>query len=128
MAETDEEWTEEEWAEDEWAQDEWPDEVARQQLPTARAAAVVGLLGVGSLPGMLFLGLGAPMAVIALVMAPSARRQVLDSHGRLGGLGLIRAARICSIISLVIAVVMAVGLVLAYNWLLDYAREHNNSS
>ena len=41
MAETDEEWTEEEWA-----------EVARQQLPTARAAAVVGLLGVGSLPGM----------------------------------------------------------------------------
>ena len=95
------------------------------EIPTARAATVVGMLGVGSLPGMLFCGLGAPMAVLALVMAPSATRQVLDSGGRFGGLGLIRAARICSIISLVIAVVMAVGLVLAYNWLIDYAREHN---
>ena len=119
--EADEEW------DDDWTEEDWPDEVSQQELPTARAAAVVGLLGVGSLPGMLFLGLGAPMAVIALVMAPSARRQVLDSRGRLGGLGLIRAARICSVISLVIAVVMAVGLVLAYNWLIDYAREHNGN-
>ncbi|HTJ33927.1 MAG TPA: hypothetical protein VL738_11910 [Dactylosporangium sp.] len=88
---------------------------------------MVGLLGVGSLPAMLFCGLGTPMAVLALVMAPSAKRQVLDAGGRFGGLGLIRAARICSIISLVIALVMAVGLVLAYNWLIDYAREHNGN-
>lgn len=88
---------------------------------------MVGLLGVGSLPAMLFCGLGAPMAVLALVMAPSAKRQVVDAGGRFGGLGLIRAARICSIISLMIAVVMAVGLVLAYNWLIDYAREHNGN-
>ncbi|HUR76049.1 MAG TPA: hypothetical protein VMZ00_17325 [Sporichthya sp.] len=94
-------------------------------LPTARAATVVGMLGVGSLPAMLFCGLGAPMAVLALAMAPSAQRQVLDSHGRFGGLGLIRVARICSMVSLVIAVVMVVGVVLAYNWLIDYAREHN---
>lgn len=94
-------------------------------LPTARAATVVGLLGVGSLPGMLFCGLGTPMAVLALALAPSAKRQVVDSGGRVGGLGLIRAARICSVVSLVVALVMVVGAVLAYNWLIDYARERN---
>ena len=93
-------------------------------LPTARAAAVVGMLGIGSLPGMLFCGLGTPMAIIALAMAPSAQRQVLASEGRFGGLGLIRAARICSVISLVIAVVMVIGLVVAFTWFVDYAREH----
>ncbi|WP_019875528.1 hypothetical protein [Sporichthya polymorpha] len=101
------------------------EEVETEALPTARSAAVVGMLGVGSLPGMLFCGLGTPMAVLALALAPSARRQVVDSGGRLGGLGVIRAARICSVVSLVIALVMAVGLVLAWNWLIDYAREHN---
>ena len=103
-----------------------PVEVSAER-PTARAATVVGMLGVGSLPGMLFCGLGTPMAVLALALAPSAKRQVLDSGGRLSGLGIIRAARICSLISLVIALVMTVGLVLAYNWLIDYARERNNS-
>ena len=39
-------------------------------VPTARSAAIVGLLGIGSLPGMLFCGLGAPLAVIALILAP----------------------------------------------------------
>lgn len=100
-------------------------EVQAEQLPTARAAAVVGMLGVGSLPGMLFCGLGTPMAVLALALAPSAKRQVEDSGGRLGGAGLIRAARICSVVSLVIALVMTVGLVLAWTWLIDYAREHS---
>jgi hypothetical protein len=108
-------------------EDDSPIEVS-SEVPTARAAAVVGILGVGSLPGMLFCGLGAAMAVLALAMAPSAKRQVLDSEGRFGGLGPIRAARICSVISLVIAVVMVVGLVLAYSWLIDYARDHNSSA
>jgi hypothetical protein len=107
--------------------DDWPDEVTVADVPTARAATVVGLLGVGSLPGMMFCGLGAPMAVIALAMAPSAKRQVLDSDGRFGGLGLIRAARICSILSLVLALVTAVVLVLTYNWFIDYARDHNGN-
>ena len=102
-----------------------PHEVSSER-PTARAATVVGMLGVGSLPGMLFCGLGTPMAVLALALAPSAKRQVLDSDGRFGGLGLIRAARICSAISLVIALVMVVGVVLASNWLIDYARERNS--
>lgn len=101
-------------------------DVEQASMPTARAATVVGLLGVGSLPGMLFCGLGAPLAVLALAMAPSAKRQVLDAGGRFGGLGLIRAGRICSVVSLVIAVVMVVGVVIAYNWLIEYAREHND--
>lgn len=104
--------------------EEAPEHVEIEGLPTARAAAVVGMLGVGSLPGMLFCGLGAPMAIIALAMAPSAQRQVLSADGRLGGMGLIRAARICSVISLVIAVVMVIGLVVAFTWFVDYAREH----
>jgi hypothetical protein len=104
-----------------------PDEVAFPDLPTARAATVVGLLGVGSLPGMMFCGLGAPMAVAALALAPSATRQVLASDGRLGGLGLIRAARICSVISLVLALVMVVGLVVASTWLIDHAHDHRGN-
>lgn len=102
------------------------DEIEVEEVPNARAAVVVGMLGVGSLPGMLFCGLGAPMAVLSLVLAPSAKRQVVESRGRYGGLGIIRVARICSTVSLVIALVMAVGLVLAYNWLIDYARDHND--
>ncbi len=108
-------------------EDDSPIEVS-SDIPTARAAAVVGILGVGSLPGMLFCGLGTFMAVLALAMAPSAKRQVRDSRGRSSGLGLIRAARICSVISLVIALVMVVGVVLAWNWLIDNARDHNSSA
>ncbi len=102
------------------------DEVEPAAVPTARAASIVGLLGVGSLPGMLFCGLGTPLAVIALAMAPSARREVEASGGRLCGHGIIRAARICSIVSLLIAAVLVVGLVVAWTWLLDHQRERNS--
>jgi hypothetical protein len=121
MSESDDEWPDDDWSDDEYL------DVGPSERPTARAATVVGLLGVGSLPGMLFCGLGALLAVLALAMAPSAQRQVLESDGQFGGLGLIRAARICSILSLLIAVVMAIGLALAYSWLIDYARDHNGN-
>lgn len=88
-------------------------------VPTARRASVVGLLGVGSLPGLLFCGLGVPMAIAALALAPAARRQVEASGGRLGGLGIVRAARICSVISLVLGIVVGVALVAAFAFLID---------
>lgn len=91
-----------------------PDEVEVEgaDLPTARAASIVGVLGVGSLPGLLFCGLGAFLAVAALGLAPRATRAVEAAEGRLGGLGLIRTARICSVVSLLIATVFTVALVL----------------
>lgn len=80
---------------------------------------VVGYLGIASLPGMLFCGLGVVVAVMALVMAPSARREVLAGEGRLGGLGLIRTAVICSWISVVLAVVASTALIITFLWLIE---------
>ena len=87
---------------------EIPDEVLPAGSPNSRRAAIVGLLGVGSLPGLLFCGLGGVLAVIALALAPGARREVEASRGELGGLNVIRVARICSIVSLAL---VALGLV-----------------
>lgn len=94
-----------------------PDEVLPAGPPNSRRAATVGLLGIGSLPGLLFCGLGAFLAVIALVLAPGARREVEASRGALGGLNVIRIARICSIISLglvlfAVVVIAVLGVVL----------------
>lgn len=83
----------------------------------------MGYLGIASLPGMLFCGLGVVVAVMALAMAPTARREVLAGEGRLGGLGLIRTAVICSWISIVLAVVGAVAAVAAFLWVLDRAGD-----
>lgn len=96
---------------------EIPEQVLPGGPPNSRRAAIVGLLGVGSLPGLLFCGLGGLLAVIALALAPGARREVEASRGALGGLNVIRVARICSIISLVLVllamiVIAVVALVL----------------
>lgn len=80
---------------------------------------VVGYLGIASLPGMLFCGLGVVVGVMALIMAPAARREVLAGEGRLGGLGLIRTAVICSWISVVLAVIGATTLIISFLWLID---------
>lgn len=100
-------------------EDEHEIEVRTAEVPTARAASIVALLGVGSLPGLLFCLLGAPMAVIALALAPWARRQVLATGGREGGLGLIRTARICSVVSLAISAVVVASLVLVLVLVID---------
>ncbi len=90
-----------------------PDEVvAPAGPPNSRRAVAVGVLGIGSLPGLLFCGLGGILAVVALVLTPGARREVEASPGTLGGLNLIRVARLCSVIALVIvAVVLLVAVV-----------------
>lgn len=89
-----------------------PDEVVAAGPPNSRRATVVAVLGIGSLPGLLFCGLGGVLAVLALVLAPAARREVEASRGAVGGLNLIRVARMCSVIALVIlAVVLLVAVV-----------------
>jgi hypothetical protein len=95
--------------------DQIPDEVLPAGPPNSRRAAIVGLLGVGSLPGLLFCGLGGVLAVIALALAPSARREIEASRGGLGGLNIVRVARLCSIVSLgivALAVIVVVVVVL----------------
>ncbi|MGQ0844344.1 MAG: hypothetical protein ACT4QF_09425 [Sporichthyaceae bacterium] len=88
-------------------------------LPVPKRATVVGWLGIASLPGMLFCGLGVVTAVMALAMAPSARREILAAEGRLGGLRLVRTATVCSWVSVVLAVVGAATAIGAVLWLID---------
>ena len=75
--------------------------------PPSRAAKRVALLGVGSLPGLLFCGLGAALAVAALVLAPGVRREI-EASGTQGGAEIVRIAQICAIATLAITVVVVV--------------------
>jgi L-cysteine desulfidase len=84
-------------------------------------------LGVGSLPGLLFCGLGAVLGVIALVMAPEAEREVLASDGRLAGLSVIRVARICARLSIAMALIgLTIGVVGWFSFL-HWADHHQHA-
>jgi len=101
------------------------DAVAGGLVPNSRRATIVGLLGVGSLPGLLFCGLGAVLGVIALVMAPEAEREILASDGRLGGESVIRVARICARISIAMALIgLTIGIIMWF-WFLHWAHHHH---
>ena len=96
-----------------------------EPVPNSRRATIVGLLGVGSLPGLLFCGLGAVLGVVALVLAPEAEREILASDGRLGGESVIRVARICARISISMALIglaVAIGM---WFWFLHWANHHH---
>ncbi|MGQ0846205.1 MAG: hypothetical protein ACT4QF_18950 [Sporichthyaceae bacterium] len=78
---------------------------------TSGQSVAVLVLGIASLT--VFWGLA---GIVALVLAPGAKRQIAASGGTLGGEGLIRAGVICSWISIVltaIAIVLIVGLLVA---------------
>ena len=81
--------------------------------PPTPAARRVAFLGIGSLPGLLFCGLGAALAVVALVLAPRARREIDAAGGALGGAELVRLAQVCAVVSLAITVAVAVLGILA---------------
>lgn len=101
------------------------DAVEWEPVPTSRRATIVGLLGVGSLPGLLFCGLGAVLGVIALVMAPEAEREILASDGRLGGESVLRVARICARISIAMALIgLTIGVIMWF-WFLHWAHHHH---
>ena len=76
--------------------------------PPSPAAKRVAALGVGSLPGLLFCGLGAVLAVFALMLAPRVRREIEASGGALGGAELVRLAQVCAVVCLAIVVVVVV--------------------
>jgi hypothetical protein len=54
------------------------------------------VLGILSLPLTCGYGLGVVAAIVALALAPGARREINASGGRLGGLGFVKAGVICS--------------------------------
>ena len=84
--------------------------------PVAGQAQAVQWTGIGSLV-LLFVSMGTlgfVAAIVALAMAPGARRQVLESHGRLQGLGAIKAGKICAWITLGLTLLAVVGVVLFF--------------
>ncbi len=74
-------------------------------------AVAVLVLGIVSLVGLCFNGLGVVCAIIALALAPGARREIRQSQGMLTGEGLIRGGQTCAWISIVLVVVVLVFLV-----------------
>ena len=72
---------------------------------TSGKATAIMVLGIVGLVMACFYGIGLILAIVALVMAPGARREIESSGGRLVGAGQIKAGVICSWVT--------VGLVLA---------------
>ncbi|MGN6302277.1 MAG: DUF4190 domain-containing protein [Angustibacter sp.] len=79
---------------------------------TAGRATAVLITGIASLV-LLFSCIGFIPAIVALVLAPGAEREINASQGRLTGLGQVRAGKICSWITIgvtVIGLLVIVGL------------------
>ncbi|HEX7189767.1 MAG TPA: hypothetical protein VF423_16245 [Actinomycetes bacterium] len=78
---------------------------------TSGKATTVMVLGIVSLVLMVSCGLGFIPAVIALVMAPGARREIEASGGWLTGESQLRAGKITSLVTLVLTALAVVALV-----------------
>jgi hypothetical protein len=78
------------------------------------------VLGILSLPLTCGYGLGFITAVVALALAPGAKREISASGGQLGGLGFVKAGVICSwvaiglvalgVVSIIVLVALSVSL------------------
>jgi hypothetical protein len=88
---------------------------------TSTNATVVLACGIGSIVLLFTCGLGFIPAIVALVKAGSARREILESQGRLTGLGMVTAGRItawCTIgltILAILAIVLLITLGVAFD-------------
>jgi hypothetical protein len=72
---------------------------------TSGKATAVMVLGILSLVFCMLLG------IVALVLAPGARREIAESQGRLGGEGQIKAGVICAWVSVGLAIAGIVALI-----------------
>lgn len=63
---------------------------------TSGKATAVLVLGIASLILVWMCGIGLVTAIVALVMAPGATREIQASQGRLGGVGMVQGGKICS--------------------------------
>jgi len=80
--------------------------------PTSGKATTVLVLGVASLLLMFMCGIGLVTAIVALVLAPGAKREIHESEGRLTGLGMVQGGVVCSWITIGLAVLVAAVIVL----------------
>jgi hypothetical protein len=78
---------------------------------SGKATAVL-VLGISSLVLMFMCGIGLVTAIVALVMAPGAKREINESQGRLTGLGMVQGGVVCSWVALALIVLFAALLVL----------------
>lgn len=74
---------------------------------SGRATAVL-VLGIASIPGLFIGGFGFITAIVALVLAPGANREIRGSGGAVTGESQVRTGRILAIIALVLAVLIGV--------------------
>lgn len=79
---------------------------------TAGRATAVLICGIASLL-LLLTGFGFIPAVVALVLAGGAKREILASNGRLTGLDFVKTGRICSWITIALTLVAVVIAVVA---------------
>jgi hypothetical protein len=80
--------------------------------PTSGKATTVLVLGVASLLLMFMCGIGLITAIVALVLAPGAKREIQQSEGRLTGLGMVSGGVVCSWITIGLVVLIAAVMVL----------------
>lgn len=78
---------------------------------SGRATAVL-VLGIAAIPTLFVGGIGFIAAIVALALAPGARRDIRSSGGALVGEGQVRAGRVLAIVALVIGVLLIAAFVL----------------
>lgn len=81
---------------------------------TSSGATVVLVCGIASIVLMFTCGLGFIPAIVALVKAGRAKREILDSSGQLSGLGMITAGRITSWITIGLTLLAVAGVILFF--------------
>ena len=81
---------------------------------TSGKATTVLVLGIASLVLLFTCGIGVIPAIVALCLAPGARREVAASGGLLGGEGQIKAGQICSWITVgltILGIIVVIALI-----------------
>ncbi|CAB4944243.1 unannotated protein [freshwater metagenome] len=76
-------------------------------------ATVILVLGIAALVLCGAYGVGLVCAIVALAMAPGARREIAGSRGSLSGTGMIQAGVICSWVAIGLTIVAAAVVVVA---------------
>ena len=82
---------------------------------SGRATAVL-ILGIASLVSWCFYGVGIVPAIVALALAPGAKREIRSSGGMVNGEGQVKAGVICAWIAIALAIVAIIALVILVIW------------
>lgn len=83
---------------------------------TSNRAVAVLCCGIGSIVLLFSCFIGFVPAIVALCLAPGAKREIQQSQGMITGAGMVRAGRICSWITLALTVLAVVAVVALLIW------------